>query len=323
MALKILQISAPLAAEETLAKLAKQYEAISFERGVALDDDHSIYSILTRPKDRQAFIDDLNGVLQTSARARITICPVDATLPAPKTRSSSYTREELYQKLMHGAEVSGTYMTLGALSTLVALIGLLQDNVAVVIGAMVIAPLLGPNLAFAFGTALGDRAMLKRATSAALIGLAISIIISAITGLLWGDVPVSDELMSRTHVGLDGVALAVAAGVAGVMSLTTGLSMTLVGVMVAVALAPPAATLGFMLGTQNYPLAIGAFMLLSVNIVCVNLSALTVFLAKGFTARSIFHRRIASRYIWTGLISWAAALGGLIWAISYLGVAGS
>ena len=315
MALKLLQITAPVAAASTLEKLAREYEAISFYQGAELEGDHGLYFLLARPRRRQELLDSLYDVLKTSSQSRVTVCPVDATVPAPKTVSPGNTREELYQQLMHGAEVNWTYLILGALSTFVALIGLLQDNVAVVIGAMVIAPLLGPNLALAFGTALHDKAMVKRALVAGLSGLAMAILISAITGYYWQEIPDSAELLDRTQVGFDGVVLAIASGIAGVLSLTTGLSMTLVGVMVAVALAPPAATLGFMLGVGAMDMATGAALLLAVNVVCVNLSALSVFLAKGFRTRDAFTRRIGLKYIWMGLAFWSAALAGLMWLI--------
>jgi hypothetical protein len=72
-------------------------------------------------------------------------------------KSSTAAREELYNTVTDGATVDSTFVLLIFLSTLVAGIGLIKDNVAVVIGAMVIAPLLGPSLVFAFGVALGDQ----------------------------------------------------------------------------------------------------------------------------------------------------------------------
>lgn len=82
--------------------------------------------------------------------------------------------------------------------------------------------------------------------------------------------------------------------------------------MVAVALLPPAATLGYMLGAGQMGPAYGAFMLLSVNIVCVNLSGLLVFLAKGIAPRLWFERRMAKPYVYGGIIVWFAALAFLV-----------
>ena len=133
------------------------------------------------------------------------------------------------------------------MSTIVAAIGLLEDNVAVVIGAMVIAPLLGPNIALSFATSLGEGKLLWSALKSNVIGMFVALILSVLIGLLWPLNFDSHELMARTDVGMDGIVLALVSGAAAVLSLTSGLSSALVGVMVAVAILPPTATLGLML----------------------------------------------------------------------------
>ena len=315
MALKLLQITAPVAAESTIQKLAREHGCIAFYKGIEVEGDHIVFYALTKSEKRQRFLDKLQDILRSSSQARVNILPVDATIPSADTSGALHTREELYLKLQDGASAGPTYLLLAMLSTIVAIIGLLQDNVAVVVGAMVIAPFLGPNLAFAFGTALADKGLMRRAFLTAVTGIVVAVIFAAVTGYLWPGIPDSAELMSRTSVGIDGVVLAVASGVAGVLSLTTGLSMTLVGVMVAVALLPPAATFGFMLGQGNMPLAIGALSLLTVNIVCVNLSGLLVFLAKGIRPRQWFERRMAKPYIYGGIVFWSLLLGVLVYLI--------
>jgi uncharacterized membrane protein len=89
---------------------------------------------------------------------------------------------------------------------------------------------------------------------------------------------------------LDGVAIALAAGAAAVLSLTTGLSSTLVGVMVAVALLPPTATMGMLLGAGMPTLAGGALLLLMVNVVCVIVAAKLVFYSRGIAPRTWYER---------------------------------
>lgn len=153
-----------------------------------------------------------------------------------------------------------------ALSTVVAAIGLIENNVAVVIGAMVIAPLLGPNLALSLGISLGDLALMKKAVFTSAAGVSLAFALSALMGLVLPLEEYSDELMARTDVGVSSAILALASGAAAALSLTTGLSSVLVGVMVAVALLPPAATLGIMVGQGERDLALGAGLLLMVNI---------------------------------------------------------
>lgn len=199
-------------------------------------------------------------------------------------------------------------MVLVLLSTVVATIGLIENSVAVVIGAMVIAPLLGPNLALALGTALGDTRLMWKALQTNLAGLGLTLSLSALIGLLGYIDLNSPELMSRTDVGLDSVALALASGAAAVLSMTTGLPSVLVGVMVAVVLMPPATALGLMLGSGNLQYAIGAGLLLAINIVCLNLAAKVVFLLRGVRPRTWWEKENARRAMWIYLAIWIVSL---------------
>jgi len=317
MALKMLQVTAPLAAEQSIRKMAEMEGVISFHKDCDTDDDHAVYSLLADSAHRQRLVDDLQNLAKISPRFRINIFTVDTTIPTAGSIASNDTREELLVKMERGAELDFNYLLLTFLATLVAIIGLLQDNIAVVVGAMVIAPFLGPNLAFAFATSLGNKELMQRAFLTGTIGVVFAMLISAAYGYLGGNVPISQELMSRTTIGMDGVALAVASGVAGVLSLTTGLSMTLVGVMVAVAILPPAVTFGYMVGAGELKLAYGAFLMVSVNIVCVNLSGLMVFLAKGIKPRLWFERKMAKPFVIGGIAAWTVLLSLMVFAIRF------
>ncbi len=120
--------------------------------------------------------------------------------------------------------------------------------------------------------------------------------------------------MSRTDVGLGSMVLALASGAAAVISMTTGLASVLVGVMVA--LLPPTATLGIMLGSGQTKLAVGAALLLAVNIVCVNLAAKIVFWVRGVKPRSWLEKQKANQSMVTYLVIWVLSLAFLLVVIS-------
>ncbi len=249
------------------------------------------------------------------------LIPVEAALPRPpepeekpKDKSAA-TREALYESVAKNARLDMNFLVLVVLSTIVATIGLIENNVAVVVGAMVIAPLLGPNLALALGTALGDTDLMWKALRTNLAGVGVTLILSAIIGLAGYIDLDSPELMARTDVGLDSVALALASGAAAVLSITTGLPSVLVGVMVAVALMPPAATLGLMLGSGHLHYAIGAGLLLAVNIVCLNLAAKVVFLLRGIVPRTWWEKEKARRAMIIYLLIWVMSLVILLIAV--------
>lgn len=283
--------------------------------------------MLVSDESRQGVVDALQHLLGASESSRIIISPVDASLPRQKKdedeendddrrqRALAATREELYGEVEKGARLDSNFLLLTFLSTVVASIGLLEDNVAVVIGAMVIAPLLGPNIALAFATSLGDRELMWQALKTNLAGLSLAFALAAGIGLIWPVNLASQEILARTEVGMDGVALALASGAAAVLSLTTGLSTTLVGVMVAVALLPPTATLGMLVGSGQTELTTGAALLLAVNVVCVLLSAKAVFLFKGVKPRTWLQRSRAKQSMTIYLLLWATLLMILVGVI--------
>lgn len=137
---------------------------------------------------------------------------------------------------------------------MVAAIGIMQNNVPVIIGAMVIAPLLGPNVALSLATTLGDIDLAKRALKANMTGILTVLSFAAVIGYMFKVDPNIPELISRTKVSLGDVILAMAAGSAAALSLTTGVASALIGVMVAVALLPPLVVFGMLIGQGEWQL---------------------------------------------------------------------
>ncbi len=266
--------------------------------------------------DGQKAVDAIQALLDDQTDWRLIVVPVEASLPKPeepsegerkRTRTLAL-REELYADVARGAKLNADFLLLTALSTVVVVFGLAADNIAAVIGAMVIAPLLGPILAFSFASALGDLDLMGKAGRTALAGLGLGLALSAAIGLAFDPNLTSQELMSRTVVGLDSTALALAAGAAAALSIATGLPAALVGVMVAVALLPPAAAAGLFSGAGELNLAARAALLLAINVVSVNLAALGVYWAKGVRPRTWLERRSAKRSVYVNAAVWATLI---------------
>lgn len=247
----------------------------------------------------QKVLDTFQSLTDPDSTSRVYVLPVDSVHPRKKQNEKSSerkrlkNREALYLEVERGVQLNRTFILLVILSTIVATIGLAENNVAVVIGAMVIAPLLGPNLGLALGIALGDSPLILQSIKTNIIGILITISLAVVIGLLWPANVTSHEILIRTDVGLAGAILALASGMAAVLSLTTRISSVLVGVMVAVALLPPAVVFGMMIGNAQFDLAIGAFLLLSINIICVNLSAQIILILQGVRPRTWFEQRKA------------------------------
>lgn len=322
--MRIIEIITDCGHADTLLGIAEQNQVIEKTHiALAEDDSRCTVRLLVQPEKQQAVMDAVQSVISNTENSRIVILPVEATIPREektddeKLRSVTRSREELYAAIESGAKLDSNFIFMVVLSTLVAAIGLLEDNVAVVIGAMVIAPLLGPNIALAFATSLGDRQLMWKSFKTNISGLLTALILSVAIGLVWPLNFQSAELIARTDVGFDGVALALASGAAAVMSLATGVSSSLVGVMVAVALLPPTATLGLMLAAGNHDYAIGAALLLAVNIVCVNIAAKLAFLYKGVKPRTWLEKQKARQSMGLYIVVWAMLLVVLM-AVLYL-----
>jgi len=317
--MRLIEIVADEGHTGTLSGIADQHTVTDFWWGAPAEDGRRSFRMLVNDRERQSVMDALQNIFSSSDGSRIVVLPVDTVLPRAQEdeeHSAAVTREELYSQIEKGAHIDGNYLLLTVLSTVVAAIGLIEDNVAVVVGAMVIAPLLGPLIALSFGSSLGDGKLVLSALKTGLAGLALAFLVSLFIGLAWpvdiarGEILIaSTEILDRTDVGPAGVALALVSGAAAVLSLTTGLSSTLVGVMVAVALLPPTATMGMLMGAGHLELAFGAMLLLAVNVVCVIVSAKIVFLAKGVKPRT-WHERHKARQ--------STVLYGTVWALLLL-----
>ena len=308
---------------DTLTGIAEQNAVTDFWYGAEGEDGRRVLRMLVDDATRQAVVDALQNLFSASETARIVILPVEAVLPRlddadaghSKPAGSSQTREELYNRIERDARLDSTFLLMVFLSTIVASIGLIESNVAVIVGAMVIAPLLGPNISLAFATSLGDSELMWQSLKTNLAGLGLALLLAVLIGFTWPGYLDSSEILVRTDVGLDGVVLALASGAAAVLSLTTGLSSALVGVMVAVALLPPAATLGMMIGGGQLDMALGAGLLLAVNVVCINLSAKLMFLLKGVKPRTWLEKRKARQSVTIYILIWVVTLGILLTAI--------
>ena len=325
--MKIIEVVADAGHADTLTGIAEQHEIDDIWFGPAHEDGRVAARLLVRPQHRQTVLDALQTVLSSSSNAQILILPVETSILKHEAESdeadnnkksrTTISREELFSVVERGTNLDSTFFLLVALSSIVAAIGLIENNTAVIIGAMVIAPLLGPNLAFALGASLGEKDLIIKSLQAISSGIALAVGIAYMLGLVWSGSLNSPELMSRTEVLYSSTAIALASGAAGSLSLVTGVSAVLVGVMVAVALMPPAVTIGLMMSIADWDKALGATLLLAVNIVSVNLAAKLVFLVRGIQPRTWLESRKARQSRTLYFILWLV-LFAVLFFLTYL-----
>lgn len=245
--------------------------------------------------------------------------PVSA--PDPKKAESEQpmalriSREELYSDIVDSTKLSNVFVLMTGLSTVVAAIGLLKNNVAVIIGAMVIAPLLGPNVALALSTNLADSKLGMNALKTLLSGIAMVLFLSIIMGYFLDADPDVREIALRTQANLSDIILALASGCAGVLAFTTGISSAVIGVMVAVALLPPLTVCGLLAGSGHFAEASSAFLLFLTNVICINLAGVITLLIQGVSPRVWWEADRAKKATRKALAIWSiilVALAGII-----------
>lgn len=278
----------------------------------------------------EALLEELEERFGAGEGFRVMLLPVEAVLPRPEepgegaeaeaaeeeTTRGRVSREELHVRLADSARTDTVYLILTALSALVCAFGLLTEEVAVVIGAMVIAPLLGPVIALGLATTLADLTLGRRAVTTSAAGLVVALLVSMALG---GLVPVDPSLpgiAARTEVELADLGLSLAAGAAGTLAFTAGTAEAVIGVMVAVALVPPLVTGGLLLGAGHVGAAMGGFLLTATNLVGLNLASVATFLAHGLRPSRWWEAQRAQRATRIALVAWtllSLLLGVLIW----------
>jgi uncharacterized hydrophobic protein (TIGR00271 family) len=259
-----------------------------------LPKGETITKVLLKVENTENILNILQDFF-TKEHLRVVILPVEATLPRPEepgkvekkendkgTGPDRISIEELYQKMTR--------------------------DVAVIIGSMVIAPLLRPNMAMSLATALADFELAKKAIYTNLIGFVLVICIGIIMGLTMEVDPAIPQIASRSDVSHYYIFIALATGVAGAYSITTGVAEALVGVMVAVALLPPLVTAGLLFGAWHLIDATGALLLCLVNIVCINLASVVTFIFQGIQPREWWEAKKAKRAVGIAIIIWIMLL---------------
>jgi uncharacterized hydrophobic protein (TIGR00271 family) len=193
-------------------------------------------------------------------------------------------RESIYQSILKSSEPNPEYFMLLGLAALIALFGLLQNSVAVIIGAMLISPLMNPILSSALALLLGDGKLGRKSAIVAAVSVAGAIAITWFIAWLTPLRETTPEILARTSPNLLDLFIAFLSGLAGTLALRSesgGLTI-LPGVAIAVSLIPPLAVVGYGLSVHQGSVAGGAFLLFVTNLVAIILSAAMVFLLMGF-----------------------------------------
>jgi uncharacterized hydrophobic protein (TIGR00341 family) len=331
MSLRLIDVFLPIEQGRSLPALLHE-QSVRGIWHINLSDQQCLIQILLSTNEAEAVMDLLETKFAQVEGFQLVLLSVEAALPqsAPpdadqdtalkelNPKSVRVNRQELYESANSEAQLSGHHILMVVLSSVIAAIGLLRNDGTILIGAMVIAPLLGPNMALALATRLGDLPLVSRAIRLGLVGMSIAFSLAVLIGYCFPVNPEITEIASRTRVGWSDVGLAIASGIAGALSFASGASSAIVGVMVAVALLPPLVTFGMLLGAGHWHIAWGAMLLVLTNLVCLNLAGILTFSLQDIRPGKWWEDHHARQMTLTALWLWLALFsivisGILLW----------
>ncbi|MBW1635411.1 MAG: TIGR00341 family protein [Deltaproteobacteria bacterium] len=289
-----------------------------------ISDNRARIRILLAASEVEIVFDILEPYLGNLPGSSAVLLNVEASIPRIRNNSSEsgeeseaegtgktvrISRQELYNDIIASAGINSTYLAMVELSAVVAAIGLIRNDMAIIIGAMVIAPLLIPNVAMALANTLGDRELLMKGVKATGAGVLLAMATSMVIGYFVHVDPTIEAIAARsTAVKFSDLVLALASGAAGVLAFTSGGQLSLIGVMVAVALMPPLVTAGLLIGSGEPALGLKALELTLANVICVNLAGIVTFMVQGINPATWWEKSKASRARKRAIAVWTLML---------------
>ena len=320
MALRLIEIFHEEGKAAEIDYLLKEHPVLHIWHDT-LPGGETVSRVLTQAEDAERMLNELQDCCGKGLNLRAVILPVEAVIPRPEEPETEEEEggkekkgpkrlavEELYQKVSGIASLSKGYLVMAGVASVIAAIGLVRNDVAVIIGSMVIAPLLGPNIGLILAITLADGDLALKSLRTMIAGVAVVLGVSILIGLGFSFDPGGHELAARTEVRHSLIVLALATGVAGAYSITTGISEALVGVMVAVALLPPLVASGLYLGAGHVAQAANALLLFLVNVAGINLAGTATFLLQGVRPRQWWEAKKATRAVRVALAVWILLL---------------
>jgi len=207
--------------------------------------------------------------------------------------------ETVISSLVAGATLNSDYVAMVTASCAIATFGLLENSPAVIIGAMIIAPIMPVIQAAAYGALEGSGTVFWRGVATLAIGVFASVALSASLAKLVGLSELGTEILSRTRPNLLDLGIALAAGAIGSFArVRASIANTLAGTAIAVALMPPLCVAGIGIAEARWEISLGAMLLFATNLLGITLSSMFVLLLGGYA-----RRRAGSALGWTAALT--------------------
>ncbi len=227
-------------------------------------------------------------------------------------------RVEVYKQVRRGARPQIDFFMMIGLATGIATFGLMVNSPAVIIGAMLVAPLMAAIMGLGMGLVQADTTLLQISASASLRGMLLSIGVGLLIGLAVPGADATPEILARTSPSLFDLGVALVSGLAGAYALCRkGVSASLPGVAIAAALVPPLGVVGIGLAWLDWGIAQGALLLFMTNLISISAASAFVFFLLGF--RPHFNRKNDLNVFGGGILTSIILLvitTWVLWAVS-------
>lgn len=228
-------------------------------------------------------------------------------LPAIAMRGGKIANNELHDQIRGESSLDIPFLAYTTLAALIATFGLIANNIVAVIASMIVAPFLGPIICTSYGIIMGESKMWKQAARTQAIGLSLALMVGAILGFILvsdaaaANFSLTQEMESRTGVGLLDIGIAVGGGLAAGVVTTERAQASIIGIAVAASLMPPAANVGILFRLGLYDEMAGCFLLLLINLAAIHAATLLVFRLRGVRPTALWKARVAKKSIQRGV----------------------
>lgn len=275
--------AATLKEKNGLEKILRRHGVSSYD--INETNDYYVFEILTTEKVTGRITEDLEKVgFGKSFEKGIITLPVQAAIPSPKKKEFAPTiaDEEIEADIKQNASTNWIFLSFVGLAAAIIGFGLMSNNFIALMGGMLIAPLLYPMIGSSFFLLKRKPREIANNLRSEAWGLTVPVVVGIILALFLPNLPYTELVLSRGIITLFDVAVAVLAGAAGALSVSTRQLGGFSGVALAVALMPPAVTVGIALGYQDLMLLKGAVLLTLVNVLMIHLASIIVFTVLGY-----------------------------------------
>ncbi|MCJ7428938.1 MAG: TIGR00341 family protein [Candidatus Nanohaloarchaeota archaeon QJJ-5] len=304
--MKNIEVEVPADGADLVEEVLKEYSDDISKQEIEKDDNKYIeFNLTIDSPDIDALSEDLKGITDLD-RGELTVRVLKQSAIIEKGKeaqggSETLSVQEMYSKAISFATFTKASWMLIALASSIAAFGMILNNVIIVIGAMMIAPMLSPLIASSFGLVIGDRTLIQKSILYSAFSILFSILISFLITL---PLPISaNELMYMvSDPGLLPIALSLFVGAATSLTFMTEARETLAGVAVAIALVPPSAVAGMSLGMVDLDLFLNVMIVLVTNVISIILAGSLTFKFMGVAPSTYYRKKVSEEKLRTAVM---------------------